>query len=710
MYYDRTISPRLLSKLKSPEYQKIIEYVKCHEGLELYFRKTKDTSSMGTLYKGRGAILSLNTKGAFYDIKKQKEQTESQKKPKRQYIKSEDFTEAELDNFIEESWKNGSPKAREDQYNDAENEKNEGYYQSLVGRRYSLFSQSNDPFIIFDKEFEIGYESLAERSEAEEANGKNERCDYIGLNRDGHLMLIEVKISSNWDIGNCANQIDTYRKSLKDLLKKKEEYIKSNILLMIGQKQKKELGLINKDWTLEAPINGTIELAIVIGDLKVAEDKTEADEIATRRFRRAKHGAEKIKRKGIIHYYAWNKNGDLIEITNENEKLLGFKEPGQVGFKEREQEKNIDLMEDPKGWFKGDFGNGSYKYKGKTEQKPYILNEWRKNLYESYDDEYGGGKSLYHQNKKGEETPIITLHPAKANTTSSQIACLNHLWYIAYNPDFVKALVNGLIENEDTAKRDDNENPQFKSVLPLKDGRYIDFEVKDPKNKKDGHMKESQCTSIDALILAEKFSSEITLIVIEWKYTENDHSTDESIITYKNKKGTTVYSGKTRMETYNSLINKSRILNHLSKKDKYPDNRDDYKSSVYYIQPFYELMRQTLWIETFLGYDKKFDIYGKSKAVTINDYLHVHVIPEGNTALTDSHYAFNETTHKKDNSAEKKDLEGTWKAMLNEGYDDKYIITNPENLFDRVKDIIDPKLKSYLEERYWKSWSPEEQQ
>ena len=90
------------------------------------------------------------------------------------------------------------------------------------------------------------------------------------------------------------------------------------------------------------------------------------------------------------------------------------------------------------------------------------------------------------------------------------------------------------------------------------------------------------------------------IIPIEWKYTESYPDVDKS------KEGVSrseegaladngVCKGVVRMNRYNKLITESEQLRTL----------DDYGGSIYYQEPFYQLMRQTLWAEQIIRHNDR---------------------------------------------------------------------------------------------------------
>ena len=167
-------------------------------------------------------------------------------------------------------------------------------------------------------------------------------------------------------------------------------------------------------------------------------------------------------------------------------------------------------------------------------------------------------------------------------------------------------------------------DPEFDSVEILENDKgqdgYISFEVvsaTDHLNEKRGQdmlKRGALCTSIDAVIVAKKKGKHV-LLTIEWKYVESYYNEDKS----QNVGDKT--SGGTRLIRYTDLIENSKQLKSL----------DNYRGSVYFFEPFYQLMRQTLWAEQMVKHKK-------DEVIKADDYLHVHVVPRGNKELLQKKY------------------------------------------------------------------------
>jgi hypothetical protein len=318
-------------------------------------------------------------------------------------------------------------------------------------------------------------------------------------------------------------------------------------------------------------------------------------------------------------------------------------------YKNSQYARQEDLINDS-DIFNGDKGNGYFMGKA----RPFVLKDGMNNLYEPIrndvvryfkDNEiswWGGDKPSGH-------------------TLSSQIACLNHLFAIMNDKSSVLAMLNGV--------RD-----EFEKVLPVEcdaNPQYIGFEVvskEDPLNEK-ASTRGSNCTSVDAFIHAKHRDGSIWLIPMEWKYTEHYANQDKSNEDRQGEEKGSNGKGQERVRRYSALTDASLQLKSL----------DSYYGSIYYQEPFYQLMRQTLWAENVVKL--------KEKNLKADNYMHLHVIPSANKDLLDKKY-----------SVSGMGMEETWRSMLCD--QSKYIIVDPQKLLEPIKDKY-PELVSYLEKRYW---------
>ena len=300
--------------------------------------------------------------------------------------------------------------------------------------------------------------------------------------------------------------------------------------------------------------------------------------------------------------------------------------------------------------FNGDKGNGYFMGK----PRHFVLKDGMNNLYEPIRNDvlryfkdndiswWGGDKPSGH-------------------TLSSQIACLNHLFAIMGDKEAVLAMLNGV--------RD-----EFKEVLSVQCDaapQYIGFEVvseEDPLNERTS-TRGSNCTSVDAFIYAKHKDDSIWLIPIEWKYTEHYANLDKSNEDRHGEEKGSNGKGQERVRRYSALTDASLQLKSL----------DSYYGSIYYQEPFYQLMRQTLWAENVVKL--------KEEKLKADNYMHIHVIPSANKDLLDKKY-----------SVSGMGMEDTWRSMLSD--QSKYIIVDPQELLEPIKDKY-PELVSYLRKRYW---------
>jgi hypothetical protein len=235
---------------------------------------------------------------------------------------------------------------------------------------------------------------------------------------------------------------------------------------------------------------------------------------------------------------------------------------------------------------------------------------------------------------------------------SSQIACINHLYFVRQRGDIATSILKGI-------------DPNVKTSLKLGAGSdigYVDFEVIGGKNYLGErlHTRGANSTSVDAVMLAELNNNKRKLFFIEWKYVESYSSSSKA-------EGD---SGKTRMKTYSSFLN-------LSDCPIKPSNIEGL-----FTEPYYQLMRQTL-----LAHEMT-----KAKEYNADSYIHIHVIPRNNLELKNVNTAEGKLLGKT--------LEETWRNVLKSP--NLYIAIDPEDFLKPAVNCLDClSLLSYLKHRYW---------
>lgn len=319
-------------------------------------------------------------------------------------------------------------------------------------------------------------------------------------------------------------------------------------------------------------------------------------------------------------------------------------------YKDNECERQQKLIENS-DIFNGTPGGG--RFIGK--ERPFVLTNGESNLYSHIRSE---AFTYFKENGIGWWGGF----KPSGHVLSSQIACLNHLFAIRNDAEALLSVLN-------------NMRNEFTEVLPIasdKTPAYIGFEVVSDED----HLNEgapnrgSNCTSIDAFIYARHKSGELWLIPIEWKYTEHYNNQDKSDEDREGEPKGSNGKGKERMSRYNNFITESAQLKTL----------DAYAGSIYYYEPFYQLMRQTLWAENMVRNKE-------NERLKADNYLHVHVIPSENDELLWKEY-----------KVSRKGMEESWRDMLID--QSKYVIIDPKTLMSPTASKY-PELHEYLGSRYW---------
>jgi len=317
-------------------------------------------------------------------------------------------------------------------------------------------------------------------------------------------------------------------------------------------------------------------------------------------------------------------------------------------YQETQRAKQVELLGRKSGVFYG--GQAGAKFMGKS--RSFVLNENEKNLFQPIHKEAISYFTKNNISWWGGKEPT-------GHVLSSQIACVNHLFLIRNNKQAVLSLL-GSISNS------------FVDVLPITTDNhfaaYIQFEsVSDFDHLNEtSSTRGSNCTSIDALVYAVHKDGSRWLIPIEWKYTEFYNSQNKA--TEGCKTNPDKCRGETRKKRYSDLINGSKQLRSQD-------------HTCYYFEPFYQLMRQTLWVEEIIK-------NRENETLKATNYIHVHVVPSGNTDLLQKKY-----------KCSQKGMEETWRQHLND--QTKYLIVTPEKLLSKIDPNRYDELLRYLKTRYW---------
>ena len=272
MYYDRSMSLNLVQKI-SKEYQWLIDAVKQNPELDFQIG-SNDNDSWFSVYRGTGRILTIKEKGKPYAD------------PKYMNLFPDFYDNPNMAGLsvLMEKIKEDSGLGR--YYIGADGKRKEGYYQNLISRRYSLYCESDDDFIIIDKEFVLGYyedkvkeritqpiikkyddiiQSLSDKYDyCKNIKQPGTECDFVGLTRQGDILLLELKrYEDTTKIFLSPLQAGKYDDLTEEYVRRYYDDFNKDVLNMVIQK--KDMGILNPKWDLPAKLTGNIIPAVVVG-------------------------------------------------------------------------------------------------------------------------------------------------------------------------------------------------------------------------------------------------------------------------------------------------------------------------------------------------------------------------------------------------------------------------------------------------------------
>jgi hypothetical protein len=227
---------------------------------------------------------------------------------------------------------------------------------------------------------------------------------------------------------------------------------------------------------------------------------------------------------------------------------------------------------------------------------------------------------------------------------SSQVSCLNHLYYVRQRKDIATAILKQL-------------NPDIVEALIVDDG-FVEFEYIGKKQylKEKSFTRGANCTSVDAVMLGLTSDGKRIIFLIEWKYTE----IYERVNLYVPK----------RAEVYDSLIIRADGPLVIG-----------IEPESFYYEPFYQMMRQTL-----LGW-----LFVQNREMYCDNFVNVHVIPSKNIELKKN---ITSPTFRG------QDIHEAWKSSLK--VPDSYIPIDPVSFLEDAAHLVDTQSwLSYLKARYW---------
>lgn len=310
-----------------------------------------------------------------------------------------------------------------------------------------------------------------------------------------------------------------------------------------------------------------------------------------------------------------------------------------MGYLEDQKRKAITLRNN---YFK-DLGGGIYN----NEPSDYVLMDNKSNIWSGIREDvidYFTQHSIAFFDSVNEPSGYLL---------SSQISCLNHLFFIRQRDDVATAVLRNLDSNVSRAVRitkDENESG------------FVIFEESGQANylNERSRIRGGQTTSLNAVMLGELKNGSLKLFVFEWEYVD----------CFNGASKVNDERGAARLKTYKPFLDSP--LSPLK-----PCNLEGL-----FTEPYFHLMRHTLLIDQMV----------KAKEYGATDYVHIHVIPSLNIDLLGVNTAVPQLPGFT--------LKETWCKLLKTP--GRYTSIDPKDLLEPAMYCQDTSsLISYLQMRYW---------
>ena len=281
-YYDRTMDDSFISKVLN-DYPWLIHFVKNTSELDLQTgHDPKQGRSWFSVYRGTGRVLTFASRRNGYKI----DAADTYKK-----IATTDFFERPTENSFVEYLSNIKKASNLKRYYESDQGKKEGFYQNLIGRRYTFNTKAEDDFIIIDKEMVVGFKDEVTKTawnkdiisniEAlirnlrrvykgrlpKDISSKYGEFDFLAMTWDGDIIIMELKQDDSLKTSLSPIQVRFYDEQFHKLLKENKD-ISDNIMKMVQQKV--DMGIINvpKGRSLPQKLSGKIETCVIVGEEK----------------------------------------------------------------------------------------------------------------------------------------------------------------------------------------------------------------------------------------------------------------------------------------------------------------------------------------------------------------------------------------------------------------------------------------------------------
>ena len=281
-YYDRTMDDSFISKVLS-DYPWLIKFVK--KTPELDFQTGHDPKqgrSWFSVYRGTGRVLTFVSRRNSYKM----DAANAYKK----IAPTDFFVHPTEDNFVKYlSNIRKAPNLK--RYYESDKGKKEGFYQNLIGRRYTFNTKTEDDFIIIDKEMVVGFKDEATKtawnddiisnikalildlkkdyngSLPQDIHSNYGEFDFLAITWDGDIIIMELKQDDPQKTSLSPIQVRFYNDQFHKLLNENKD-ISVNIIKMVQQKV--ELGIINipKGKSFPQKLSGKIHTCVIVGEEK----------------------------------------------------------------------------------------------------------------------------------------------------------------------------------------------------------------------------------------------------------------------------------------------------------------------------------------------------------------------------------------------------------------------------------------------------------
>ncbi len=281
-YYDRTMDDSFISKVLG-DYPWLIKFVK--KTPELDFQTGHDPRqgrSWFSVYKGTGRVITFVSRRNGYKI----DAADAYKR-----IAPIVFFEHPTENSFVEYLSNIREAPNLQRYYESDQGKKEGFYQNLIGRRYTFNTKAEDDFIIIDKEMVVGFKDEVTKTawnkdiisniEAlirnlrrdyngnlpQDIHSKYGEFDFLAMTWDGDIIIMELKQDDPQKTSLSPIQVRFYNDQFHKLLNENKD-ISVNIIKMVQQKV--ELGIINipKGKSFPQKLSGKIHTCVIVGEEK----------------------------------------------------------------------------------------------------------------------------------------------------------------------------------------------------------------------------------------------------------------------------------------------------------------------------------------------------------------------------------------------------------------------------------------------------------